>query len=193
MISSVGTIAVMNFVDLQRQCHEVGHDHFWHFRSVLCLGTWYHSCISLSGTFIAVIIGWPQLVVPVVNPAAVWRLQEREVCRASGVWQRPLFNDTVSSLSYCYVVCVAIDGVWIGEWISWPLIHTLGTTSNYSATANLHNSQITTAPAKSFPAVPWKRILTVEILQIPIFTASLTELNSQLSLSLAYNISTRTI
>jgi hypothetical protein len=28
----------------------------------------------------------------------------------------------------------------------------LGTTSNYSATANLHNSQITTAPAKSFAA-----------------------------------------
>jgi hypothetical protein len=28
----------------------------------------------------------------------------------------------------------------------------LGTTSNYSATANLHYSQITTAPAKPFPA-----------------------------------------
>jgi hypothetical protein len=28
----------------------------------------------------------------------------------------------------------------------------LGTTSNYSATANLHNSQITSAPAKPFPA-----------------------------------------
>jgi hypothetical protein len=27
----------------------------------------------------------------------------------------------------------------------------LGTTSNYSATASLHNSQITTAPAKSLP------------------------------------------
>jgi hypothetical protein len=32
-------------------------------------------------------------------------------------------------------------------------LHTrLGTTGNYSATANLHNSQITTAPAKPFPA-----------------------------------------
>jgi hypothetical protein len=29
---------------------------------------------------------------------------------------------------------------------------TLGTTSNYIAIANLHNSQITTAPAKFFPA-----------------------------------------
>jgi hypothetical protein len=38
----------------------------------------------------------------------------------------------------------------------------LGTTSNYSAIANLHISQITTAPAKhsssllSSPAVPWQ-------------------------------------
>jgi hypothetical protein len=40
------------------------------------------------------------------------------------------------------------------EWIYWPLFipQRLGTTSNYSATANLHNSQITTAPAKTFPA-----------------------------------------
>jgi hypothetical protein len=41
---------------------------------------------------------------------------------------------------------VTIDGVRIGEWIHWPLV-----TSNYSATANLHNSQITTATAKHFP------------------------------------------
>jgi hypothetical protein len=31
----------------------------------------------------------------------------------------------------------------------------LGTTRNYNSTANLHNSQITTAPAKPFPAVAW--------------------------------------
>jgi hypothetical protein len=43
----------------------------------------------------------------------------------------------------------------------------LETTSNYSATADLHNPQITTAPAKPFqPAVsslafPWQRLLTV--------------------------------
>jgi hypothetical protein len=47
---------------------------------------------------------------------------------------------------------VTIDGIWIGEWIYWPLFTPLGTTSNYSATANLHNSQITAAPAKLFPA-----------------------------------------
>jgi hypothetical protein len=40
----------------------------------------------------------------------------------------------------------------IGELIYWPLIHTTrGTTSNYRPTANLHNSQVTTAPAKPFP------------------------------------------
>jgi hypothetical protein len=49
-------------------------------------------------------------------------------------------------------VWVAIDGGL--DWIL-DLLTTytrLGTTSNYSATANLHNSQITTAPAKPFPS-----------------------------------------
>jgi hypothetical protein len=50
-------------------------------------------------------------------------------------------------------MCVTIDGVWIGEWIYWLLIpRRFGTTSNYSTAANLHNSKITTAPAKFFPA-----------------------------------------
>jgi hypothetical protein len=68
----------------------------------------------------------------------------------------------------------------------------LGTKSNYSATANLHSSQITTAPDKTFqpavssPAVPWQCLLTVEILfsftpSGPIFTASHAKLNSQLT------------
>jgi hypothetical protein len=49
----------------------------------------------------------------------------------------------------------------------------IGTKSIYSAVANLHNSQITAAQAKPFfqppvssPAVPWQRLLTVEILQL---------------------------
>jgi hypothetical protein len=47
---------------------------------------------------------------------------------------------------------VTIDAVWFGEGIYWPLITLLGTTRNYSAPANLYNSQITTSPAKPFPA-----------------------------------------
>jgi hypothetical protein len=32
--------------------------------------------------------------------------------------------------------------------------------------ANLHTLQITTEPAKPFPAVPWQRLLRVKILQL---------------------------
>jgi hypothetical protein len=46
----------------------------------------------------------------------------------------------------------------------------------------LHNSQITTAPAKSFfqrtvssPAIPWQQLLTVEILQLHILKSSLND------------------
>jgi hypothetical protein len=50
-------------------------------------------------------------------------------------------------------VYVPINGVWIGEPIYWPLITTrFEITSNYSATANLHKSKITTAPDKPFSA-----------------------------------------
>jgi hypothetical protein len=49
----------------------------------------------------------------------------------------------------------------------------LGTTRNYSATDNLYNSQSTTAPIKRFPAVPWKRLLTVEIFQLHALRSSL--------------------
>jgi hypothetical protein len=51
--------------------------------------------------------------------------------------------------------------------------------SNYSAIANLHNLQITATPgnllqpAVSLPAVPWQRILTVEILQFHALTSLL--------------------
>jgi hypothetical protein len=69
---------------------------------------------------------------------------------------------------------MTIDEVWIGEWIYWPLIHSytrLVSTSNYSATANLYNSQIT-SPAKSFPTSrvfisrSWQRLLTVKFPQL---------------------------
>jgi hypothetical protein len=46
-----------------------------------------------------------------------------------------------------------MDGVWIGELdLLTHLYIPLGTAGNYSATANLHNSQITTATAKPSPA-----------------------------------------
>jgi hypothetical protein len=41
---------------------------------------------------------------------------------------------------------------WIGDWIYWPLLTWLVITLNYSAIANFHTLQITTAHAKSFPA-----------------------------------------
>jgi hypothetical protein len=58
----------------------------------------------------------------------------------------------------------------------------LRTTSNYSATADLHNSQITTEPAKLFPACcvftnrSLAAALTVEILQLPMLRSFLRQL-----------------
>jgi hypothetical protein len=50
---------------------------------------------------------------------------------------------------YCHVFgLVTVDGIWIGLDLLTPLL----TTSNDSATANLHNSHFTTAHAKRFPA-----------------------------------------
>jgi hypothetical protein len=79
---------------------------------------------------------------------------------------------------------VTIDGVWIGEWIYWPLTpNRLRTTSNY--TANLHNSQITAAPAilfkpaVSLPTVPWQRLRTVEIFQLSALRSSFTDLHTE--------------
>jgi hypothetical protein len=48
----------------------------------------------------------------------------------------------------------------------------LTTTNNYRVIANLHKSELTAATAKAFQlaaystAVPWQRLLTVEILQL---------------------------
>jgi hypothetical protein len=46
---------------------------------------------------------------------------------------------------------VTIEGVWIVTRFIHYLYTRLGTTSNYRAAANFHNSQITAAPAVSFP------------------------------------------
>jgi hypothetical protein len=54
---------------------------------------------------------------------------------------------------YCHVfVCVSIDGVRLDIGFIDHLYTPLGTTSTYSAIANLHTLQITTASAKSFPS-----------------------------------------
>jgi hypothetical protein len=78
---------------------------------------------------------------------------------------------------------VTIDGVRIGSSICRLLIRSrLIGTSNYSATANLHNSQITTATAKPFPACcvftsrSLAKALTVEIFQLHALKSSLDRL-----------------
>jgi hypothetical protein len=86
---------------------------------------------------------------------------------------------------------VTIDGIWIGGWIYWPLIHTTRNYKHLNVIANLHTLQITTAPAKPFPAYcvftsrSLATALTVDILQLHafrfIFTASRAELNPQLT------------
>jgi hypothetical protein len=83
-------------------------------------------------------------------------------------------------------------------WMDLLITYTsLGNTSNYSATANLHNSQINAVPDKFFqpavssPAFPWQRLLTVCLHNLQSRTLSLlTELSSQTRL--AYNLSVRT-
>jgi hypothetical protein len=65
----------------------------------------------------------------------------------------------------------------------------LGTTSSYSTITNLRNSQITTTPTVSSsllssPAIPWQRLLTVEILQFHTLRSSLKVAPFQLPLFL---------
>jgi hypothetical protein len=64
-----------------------------------------------------------------------------------------LDSDKNNIYKYCHELgSVTIAGVWIGYWIYWPLYTSLGTTSNYSVTAYLHNSQIT-ASTKPFSSL----------------------------------------
>jgi hypothetical protein len=59
---------------------------------------------------------------------------------------------------------VTIGGVQTGEWIDHLLIYTrLGTTSNYSATANLHILLITRAHAKSSQSAFTSRFLVTDL------------------------------
>jgi hypothetical protein len=68
---------------------------------------------------------------------------------------------------YCHVVCVTIDGVWIGEWIYWPLIHAprdCKKLQHHSLSPQHPLSPF--QPVVSSPDVPWQRLLTVKILQL---------------------------
>jgi hypothetical protein len=55
-----------------------------------------------------------------------------------------------AAITYCHVFAVC-DYRWGMDWIT-GFIDTLGTRCNYSAIADVHNSQFTIAPTKSFPA-----------------------------------------
>jgi hypothetical protein len=87
--------------------------------------------------------------------------------------------------SYCHDLEVC-DYRWGMECITTFIEHLytqLVTTSNYNAIADLHTLQITTAHAKYFPAccalpaVPWQRLLTPEILQLPALRSFLRRLS----------------
>jgi hypothetical protein len=82
---------------------------------------------------------------------------------------------------YCHDWGVTIDGVWIGEWIYWPLIHTTRNHKHLTAislSSTLHKSPQHLLsffqPAVSWPTVPWQRLLTVEIFQLHALRSSVT-------------------
>jgi hypothetical protein len=60
-------------------------------------------------------------------------------------------------------VCVTIDGVCIGEYIYWPLVHTAVTTSNYNGIVNPDTSQITGTHIKIFQFVFSRRFLVTDL------------------------------
>jgi hypothetical protein len=75
-------------------------------------------------------------------------------------------------------VGVTKDGVWIGEWIHWPLMHT---TRNCKQLEPPIISTIHISPqhplslfrtAVSSPAIPWQRFLIMKILQLHVFVTS---------------------
>jgi hypothetical protein len=88
----------------------------------------------------------------------------------NSVWRCKLYTINMASPRYLYIVfyyfrqqieylmllsrdiCVTIDGIWLVNGFIDHLCTRLGTTSNYNATANLHNSQITAALSKRLPA-----------------------------------------
>jgi hypothetical protein len=80
-------------------------------------------------------------------------------------------------------------GYGLVNWFTDHLYTPLRTTSNNRVTTNLHNSQITIAPAKPFPACCaftscfWQWLLTVEILRLHAFRFDLHSLLFRISVS----------
>jgi hypothetical protein len=88
---------------------------------------------------------------------------------------------------------VTKDGVWIGGWTYWPLTHT---TRNYKELqrhrwspqfTNHYSTRFALSSMLTSPAVPWQRLLTVEILQFQVLRVYVHSLpyRTQLSASLA--------
>jgi hypothetical protein len=80
-----------------------------------------------------------------------------------------MYIEKRSSFLYYHVIWVTIDGVWIGEWIYWPLtpLELQVITAPLLISTN-HQSKLRVffQLAVSSPAVPWQQLLTVEILQL---------------------------
>jgi hypothetical protein len=87
---------------------------------------------------------------------------------------------------YCHDLRVTIDGVWIGEWIYWPLVHP---TRNYKHLQRYRwsNHYILNLLSLLSLVISWQRILLVGILQLLCSRcycpASAPQLNCQVSSS----------
>jgi hypothetical protein len=97
---------------------------------------------------------------PVCTQGKLWQVKRCHSCGAA-VWllqaRLPVSNtrDYIPFLrfwKYCHLYEWLSTGFGIGDWIYWHFNTRLVTTRNYSAIPDFHNFQITTAPAKHFPA-----------------------------------------
>jgi hypothetical protein len=110
--------------------------------------------------------------------------------------------DAVEKRKILSHICVTIDGVWIGEWIYCPLIHDseLQAITAPPLISTIHKPPqhllSLFKPALLSLAVPWLRLLTLQILQLDALRFYLHSLPcrtaTELTLSLVYKISALT-
>jgi hypothetical protein len=116
-------------------------------------------------------IFWPPLATIFFSPwlTVCFVPVNRDNCISTLTWLSKFINHTcnrkVVSLNWCVCVCVCVyiytsimtcmsDYRWgLNWWMGLLTTYTHDTTSNYSATANLHNCQITQNPLSLFPAL----------------------------------------